>query len=176
MGNYDAVVKDYITNLRLADLIIGAAKGIITHLNPSRLQEHGCNVVFDKSWARLFLNRVGYVKRKGTKAARKLPPDFDAIKAAFLDHVQEAATVESSLVPPQLIVNLDQTGAKFVPVSEWTLAPQGSKQVAIIAKDDKREMTVLLSCSLSGELLPPSPRVKIIGLRKPLCWNIWSMF
>ena len=46
---------------------------------------------------------------------------------------------------PQLIVN--NWCEKFVPVSEWTLAPQGSKQVPIIAMDDTREMTVLLSCS-----------------------------
>ena len=33
--------------------------------------------------------------------------------------------------------------------------PTVTKQVSIVAMDDKREMTVLLSCTLSGELLPP---------------------
>ena len=56
------------------------------------------------------------------------------------------------LILPQLTINFDQTNAN---VSEWTMAKVGSKQVSIVAMDDKREMTVLLSCTLSGELLPP---------------------
>ena len=44
--------------------------------------------------------------QEGAQAARKVPPDFDAVKAAFLERVSEAATVEHLLVPPQLIVNL----------------------------------------------------------------------
>ena len=51
-------------------------------------------VVLDHSWSTSFPNRVVYVKRKGAEVARKVPPDFDAFKAAFLEHVREAATVE----------------------------------------------------------------------------------
>ena len=43
----------------------------------------------------------------------------------------------------------------MVPVSDWTLEVQGTKQIDMIASDDKREVTVLLAVSLSGELLPP---------------------
>ena len=39
-------------------------------------------------------------------------------------------------IPPGMIVNFDQTGAKFVPCSQWTMAEQGSKQVAITGHDD----------------------------------------
>ena len=54
-----------------------------------------------------------------------------------------------------MIVNFDQTGTKMVPVSEWTLEIQGTKQIDVVGLDDKREVTVLLAVSLSGNLLPP---------------------
>ena len=78
------------------------------------------------------------------------------MKSAFLERIREVATTDTgSFVPPQLILNFDQTNAKFVPVSEWTLEKSGTKHVSIIGLEDKREMTVLLYCTLSGGLLPP---------------------
>ena len=75
------------------------------------------------------------------------------MKSAFLECIHEVATTATgSFVPPQLILNFDQTNAKFVPVSEWTLENSGTKQVSIIGLEDKREMTVLLC---GGGLLPP---------------------
>ena len=44
-----------------------------------------------------------------------------------------------------LVINLDQTESKSVPVSQWTLAEQGSTQVPVVGKDDKREITVVLA-------------------------------
>ena len=91
----------------------------------------------------------------GGKELKLLPQDFEAVKAPFLDRVCEAAVMESCMVPPQLVLNFDQTNAKLFPVSEWTLARKGSKQVAITGKEDKQEITVLLTCTHSGILLPP---------------------
>ena len=42
-----------------------------------------------------------------------------------------------------------------MPVGEWTIAGEGSKQVPVMGKEDKREITVLLAISASGVLLPP---------------------
>ena len=54
-----------------------------------------------------------------------------------------------------MVINFDQTGVKIIPVSDWTLEVQGSKQVDLVALDDKREITVLLVITLSGKPLPP---------------------
>ena len=51
-----------------------------------------------------------------------------------------------------MVVNFDQTGTKMVPVSDWN---QGTKQIEVVGRDDKREITLLLAISLSGELLNP---------------------
>ena len=50
-----------------------------------------------------FMNRMGLVKRKGTKAARKLPDDFPAIKVQYLKRIKEI--VDQYKIPDQLIVN-----------------------------------------------------------------------
>jgi hypothetical protein len=54
----------------------------------------------------------------------------------------------------EMIVNFDQTGLSIVPTSSWTLAEKGAKQVEIVGLDDKRQITALLGCSLTGDLLP----------------------
>ena len=48
-------------------IVVVAAKGIEEHLNPARLREHGWDMDM-------------HVRQKGTKAARKLPSDFEDVK------------------------------------------------------------------------------------------------
>ena len=93
---------------------------------------------------------MNFVKCKAAKAARKVPTDFPEIKLAFLKRIVDCVQVHK--IPPELIINWDQTGAKYVPT---TLAEEVSRQIDVIGKEDKREMTVLLSCTMSGFLLPP---------------------
>ena len=57
--------------------------------------------------------------------------------------------------PSQLIINWDQTGVRIVPCDSWTMEKKGKKQVDIVGKDDKREITALLAATLSGNMLPP---------------------
>ena len=109
--SYDMKVQNYIRNLRLAggivnrSIVVAAAMGILEHLDPSCLQKHGGSITIDSAWAKSLLGRMGYVKRKGTKAARKLPEDFEAIKTSFLERIKEVATFNGCWVPPQLIIN-----------------------------------------------------------------------
>ena len=48
-------------------------------------------------WAESILRRVNFVKRKGTKAAKKLPENFGEIKAAFLERI--ATSVRKTTSP-----------------------------------------------------------------------------
>ena len=159
---------------------MAAANGIIKHYDQSLLKDHGGLLNISKSWAASLISRMHKVKRKGTRAARKVPTDFEDVKSAFLTRVKNTIE-EAGNPPPQLIMNFDQTGCKFVPCSEWTLAVQGSKQVEIKGLDDKREMTVLLSITMSGKLLPPqliyagkTHRCHPNGVQFPSEWNIMN--
>ncbi len=54
-----------------------------------------------------------------------------------------------------MIINWDHTGLNYVPVSNWTMAEEGSKRVKIVGLDDKRHITAVFGCSMGGDFLPP---------------------
>lgn len=78
------------------------------------------------------------MKRKGTKAARKIPNDFEFIRMEFLAEVK---TVSDYDIPPELIINFDQANVNTVPVGDYTLEKSGSKQVQIIGLEDNRQVS-----------------------------------
>ena len=57
-------------------------------------------------------------------------------------------------VPPELIINWDQTGLSYVAVSQWTMEEEGAKWAEIDGKDNKCQLTAVFVCSLSGDFLP----------------------
>ena len=57
-------------------------------------------------------------------------------------------------IPLDLIINWDQTGMHYVPISSWTIAKEGSKRVEICGIDDKRQITAIFGCSMTGDFLP----------------------
>jgi len=58
-------------------------------------------------------------------------------------------------IPPELIINFNQTGLKYVPVGDWTMAKEGSKSVPITGLEDKHQITAVFAGTLSGMFLPP---------------------
>jgi hypothetical protein len=96
---------------------------------------------------------MNFVKRKVTKAAKKIPADFDQLCHNFYSKIQ-TFVIEHS-VSDELIVNWDQTGVFLVPSSKYSMAAIGSKQVPVVGSDDKRQITALLTITASGELLSP---------------------
>ncbi len=71
----------------------------------------------------------------------------------FVFYIQTIVELEE--IPPDLIINWDHTGIHYVPVSNWILAPEGSKRVAIAGADDKRQITAVFAGTKSGKFLPP---------------------
>lgn len=59
-----------------ASIVLVAAQSIVIHKNKSLLQEYGGSLSLKKSWGYSFLGRQGYVKRKGTRTAHKVPAGF----------------------------------------------------------------------------------------------------
>jgi hypothetical protein len=55
-------------------------------------------------------------------------------------------------IPPQLILNADQTPSSYVSVGQSTMAKCGSKSVPIKGLSDKRNIT-LFTISLAGDFL-----------------------
>ena len=64
------------------------------------------------------------------------------------------AIVEENKIPQNLIMNLDQTPLKYVPVSHHTMAKKGVKSVSIAGSSDKRCITGTFVITLEGDFLP----------------------
>ena len=83
------------------------------------------------------------MKRKGTKAVKTLPSDFESIKCEFVKKVEKVVSEFS--IPDSLVINWDQNGCQLVLRGEWTMEEKGSKQVSIARIDDKCQITLLSS-------------------------------
>ena len=134
-------------------LVMAATKGLLKNETPPILSDFGGPVVLEKTWARSLLQRMHFTKRKGTKAARKLPADLEVVREKFQRRI--GRRVRKYGIPDELIINWDQTAVEVIPCGNWTMNHRGDNQVEIRGVDDKRQYTALLACTMSGEMLPP---------------------
>ena len=87
-----------------------------------------------------------------TAKSKHAPADFAAAKEAFLNDVIAVVTMDD--IPPELVLNWDQSGIHFVPASTWAMGREGSRRVEINGAIDKRQITAVLCGSLTGDFLP----------------------
>jgi len=153
----DRQVREYILETRRVGgdintaVVIAGGTGIVMSQNPSLLKGMKDGKL-TKDWAKYVLQRMGFVKRKATTKAKINVQDFEEIKKLFLLDVSNVVKMDE--ICEEMIVNWDQTGINYVPVSSWTMEKEGSKRVELIGKDDKRQITVTFAGSMNGNLLP----------------------
>ena len=115
----DSLVKEFISNLRAAGGVVnttvarGAAEGIISYRDISKLSSHGGHINITKSWAQSLLRRMGFVKRKCLTSGKISMAQFDECKEIFLADV--AAEVLFNSILESLIINW------LVHCSNWRL-------------------------------------------------------
>ena len=78
-----------------------------------------------KQWAKYLMEHMGLVKRRASMKAKVSLSDFDRLKAQFLFDVK--VMIEMKEIPPELVINWDQTGIHYVPVSSYTMVKVSSK-------------------------------------------------
>ena len=83
-----------------------------------------------------------------------LSAKFKLQKEGFLNDV--CAEVIMNNIPEDLIFNRDQTGIHLVPVSEWTMEKQGTKNVIVTGVDDKQKITLVMAVTMIGFFIPTS--------------------
>ena len=136
-----------------ARIVMAAARGILLKCNRSMLVEFGGPIQLNRFWAHSLLKRMNFVQRKATTSKSKhTVENFRELKKAFLDDVTTAVTMEE--IPPELILNWDQTGIKLVPSSSWTMEKCGEKRVEMVGINDKRQITAIFCGSVLGDFLP----------------------
>ena len=155
----DAEVQVIIRSMRdggavvNTSIAIAVATGVARKRDRSLLKDNGGHLELTKSWGKSLLHRMGFVKRKGNTKCKVPVECFEALKSQFLEDIK--ATIEMQDIPPELVINWDQTGIKLVPVSSWTMEQRGSQRVEISGIDDKRQITAVFAATAIGDFLPP---------------------
>ena len=156
----DYQAQEYIKELRKRGLpintavVVASAQGIVMNRNADLLSSSGTGgIKLTSDWAKSLLNRMGYVKRKACSKAKVDVAQFEQLKDDFLLEIKTIVSMDE--IPPELVINFDQTALNYVPISHWTMDKEGVKRVEVVAKDDKRQLTAVLAGSLSGDFLPP---------------------
>ena len=93
----------------------------------------------------ILLVHKGYVKKKANSKVKITVQNFEELRCNFL------CDVMMEEIPSSMILNWDHTGPKYVPMSSWTTAKQGSKKVSIA---DKRQITGVFTITQDGQFLP----------------------
>jgi hypothetical protein len=123
------------------------------------------------------MSRMGFVKQKASNAGKITFHQFKEVKEEYLADI--TAEVLLNEIPPDLIINWDQTPLNYVPTGDWTMNLAGEKVIPVAGTSNKRQITAVLAVTLSGEYLAPQiiyqgttnrchPTVEF-----PAEWDIW---
>ena len=180
----DKQVQSYLTSFRESGAVVntaiamGCAEGIVRSADSNMLAVNRGHILITKDWAKNLLSRMGFVKRRASTKAKVSVEDFQEKKEQFVLDIKTVVTIED--IPLDLIINWDQTGMQYAPVSAWTMEKEGSKRLEISAIDDKRQITAVFGCSMTGNFLPVQSTTCVPGKNResnpsfmfPLDWDI----
>ena len=119
----DKQVQEYIKSLRSGHavvntaIVLGVAEGIVKGHGPSLLSCNEGPIELTRDWAKSVMKQMGLTKRKATTKST----------LSQYNDVSSIAVMEE--IPQPLIINWDQTGTHFVPVSERTMEVKGSERI-----------------------------------------------
>ncbi len=124
-------LKAYIHALRDAGgvinsaIVIAAGTGIVQKKEPGSLECNGGSIVLKKSWAKYFLSKLNFVKRKATTKAKLTVENFEERKQQYLIDIK--AVVEIEDIPHQLIIRQGSTTYQCLSGPWHEKAPKGLK-------------------------------------------------
>ena len=149
-------VVDAITSIRSAGGVINSIvisaffRGMVRAKHPELFKRFR----FGRRWCRWWFGRTfDWTYKRGSTSGQKLPADWEEQCAAMVKRVS-ASAAEHKIKHPCFIINWDQTGCVLVPAGKYTYASVKSKQVPIVGKDEKRQITAVVASTLEGEMLP----------------------
>ena len=131
--------------------VVRAVTGALIESNPSMSQQL---LKFDmpRSWVQSIYRRMGFTKRMGTTTHPPVPQVYNECRREYLCDVHDK--IKKYNIPPDLVLNADQTPSSYISVGKSTMAIRGERSVPIKGLTDKRNITLTFVVSLSGEFLP----------------------
>ena len=132
----DKKVQEYIKRLQSGHAVVNSsivkalAEGIVSGCDLTLLSSNGGPITISKDWAKGIMERMGLSKRKATTKSTLSKYDFNEVCSTYLNDILMIVLMEE--VPMSLVINWDQTGVNFVPVSEWTMEEKGSRESKLL--------------------------------------------
>ena len=147
----------FINNTRKAGGTVNklVVYGVLMGLIKSDLARYGryLDFVITNGWLQSLYKRMNLTRRMVTTSRPVITQSmWLEVKAKFL-HDIVSAVIEHK-VPDELIINVDQTPSKYVPIENVTMAEKNCKHIPRKGGNDKRAITVTLAETLSGTILP----------------------
>ena len=117
------------------------------------LKEFGGTTEFTERWTRSVLESLNWSKRRATTS--KVEPSAQLLaEEKFTFQKAIAKAIQDNDIPPDLVINLDQTSLCFVSPGKYAFQFKGSKHVPVKGLDDERQITATFGMSAVGEFLP----------------------
>ena len=151
LGEIDEMVQRYILaasnrgSFITRGIAVSTAKALMIR-NPRLIG----NVNVESShWAQSLYRRMGFRRRQVTTSKLEIPKGaLKEIKLLF--HHDNSSKVEKFSIPHSLIINLDQTPTKYIPVRRTTMAKKNTKTVPIKGSSDKHIITATSAIRFNG--------------------------
>ena len=155
LGELDEMVRKYLLTLSKRGGVINTTVANATAKALMSKYPHivGQVDVDSSRWAKSLFTRMNFVKRRKTSSKVDIP-DGARKEIEFLFLHEMVSIVEKHKIPPALIINIDQTPLKYVPVGNETLVSKGETSVTIEGSADKRSITRTFAISLHGGFSP----------------------
>ena len=101
------------------------------------------DIYLTKDWAKYFMKHMGMLKRRANTNAKTTVINFDELKETFLQDIKHSILMDE--IPPQLVINFNQTGIHYVPVSSWSMEMEGAKRLKMVGKGNRHQITAIFS-------------------------------
>ena len=96
---------------------------------------------------------VGFMRRMAATSRPPVPKGlYDESFLQYLCDIEKAMKIYS--IPPELVLNSDQTPSSYISVDRSTMASHGAKTVPIKGYKDKWSLTLNFAMIQSGQFLP----------------------
>ena len=136
-----------------SNIVRATAKALIASAESGTIKENLSKINLPRSWVQSIYRRMKFSARMATTSRPPVPPGlYNECRTHFLRCVDK--TIKKYAIPPELVLNSDQTPSSYVSVGRSTMASRGAKTVAIKGYTDKRNITLNFVVTLAGEFLP----------------------
>ena len=129
-----------------------AATDALIPSNPSSSM-HLQNFSKPHSWVQSLYQCRGYTRRASTTSRPPVPPGlYSECRRDYLQDID--SKIKKYGIPPELVLNSDQTPSSYVSVGKSTMAQKGSTAILIKSVTDKHAITLNFGVTLANDYLP----------------------